>query len=173
MIEKTVILDDVGPATIYRNKLTNRIKITVKPDGMIRVTIPWMASFQSGENFLIEKKQWIVKTLGKMASKPMVNKLILPGHLFSTRNYRYEVSPASVRKVRIRYYEKEKLLRFQYPQEISVESPEIQESLKRVIEGVLRFEAKRFLPLRTAELASKLGYQINRVSIKGVSNIFR
>ncbi len=166
MIEKTVILDDIGPVTIYRNKRANRIKITVKTDGRIRATIPWMASFQSGEKFLIEKKQWIVMTITKMASKSTVNKMILPGHLFSTRNYRYEVVAASVSKVRIRYSEKEKLICFEYPREISAESPEIQQSLKRVIEGVLRFEAKRFLPLRTAELASKLGYQINRVSIK-------
>jgi predicted metal-dependent hydrolase len=163
---KTVVLDKVGPVTIFRNKLAHRIKITVKPNGEIRVTIPWGASFQTGENFLSEKRQWIEKTLGKLARKPLANKLILPGNLFSTRNYRYEVVPASVQKVRIRYSGQEKLVCFDYPQETSVESPEIQKKLKKVIEGVLRFEAKRFLPSRTAELASKLDYQINRVSVK-------
>jgi predicted metal-dependent hydrolase len=166
MDEKTVILEKVGPVTIYKNRLATRIKITVKPNGGIRVTIPYMASFQSGENFLVEKQQWIEKTLGKIARKPLANKLILPGNLLATRNFRYEVVAASVQKVRIRYSKQEKLVCFEYPIGASIEAPEIQKSLKRAIEGVLRFEAKRFLPERTAELASKLGYQINRITIK-------
>ncbi len=166
MNEKTIVLDRVGPVTIYRNKLANRIKITVKPGGVIRVTIPWRASFQSGEKFLTQKHQWIEKTLGKLALKHLGNRLILPGKLFETRNYRYEVVSASVQKVRLRYSKEKKIVCFEYPIEIPIESPEIQKSLKRVVEGMLRFEAKRFLPVRTAELASKLGYQINRVSVK-------
>jgi predicted metal-dependent hydrolase len=166
MNEKTVVLDKVGPVTIYRNKLAHRIKITVKPDRVVRVTIPWRASFQSGENFLIEKQQWLNRTLDKLARKPLANKIILPGNIFTTRNFRYEVAQASVQKVRIRYAKQEKLVCLEYPKEASIETPEIQKSLKRAIEGVLRFEAKRFLPARTAEIASKLGYQINRVTIK-------
>lgn len=166
MNEKTVILDNVGPVTIYRNKLANRIKITVKHGGGIRVTIPWTASFESGERFLHEKRQWVEKTLGKIARNPMANRLILPGHLFTTRNYRYEVVPAAVQKVRIKYSKEQKLVCFEYPIEAQVESPEIQKSLKQVVEGLLRFEAKRFLPSRATELASRLGYKINRVVVK-------
>ncbi len=166
MNEKTVVLDRLGPVTISRNKLARRIKITVKPGGEVRVTIPQGASFHSGETFLADKRQWIDATLEKLARRPSANSLILPGHLFSTRNYRYDVIPAPVKKVRIRYSEKEKLVSFEYPEEMPVEAPEIQKSLKRVIEGMLRFEAKRFLPARTVEIASKLGYQINRISVK-------
>ena len=59
MNEKTVILEKVGAVTISRNKMATRIKITVKPDGKIRVTVPWLATLQSGEKFLVEKQQWI------------------------------------------------------------------------------------------------------------------
>jgi predicted metal-dependent hydrolase len=166
MNEKTVVLDQLGPVTISKNKLARRIKITVKPGREIRVTIPEGASFHSGEIFLSEKRQWIEKTLDKLARKPSASRLILPGNLFSTRNYRYEVVPSSVEKIRIKYSGKEKLICFEYPKEMPVESPDIQKSLKRLVEGALRFEAKRFLPVRTAELAAKLGYQINRVSVK-------
>jgi predicted metal-dependent hydrolase len=166
MIEKTVNLEKVGPVTIFRNRMATRIKITVKPDGIVRVTIPWMASFQSGEKFLAEKQQWIEKTLGKLARRPVSPKTIAPGNIFTTRNFRYEVVPAPVPAVRIRYSSVEKVVSLEYPMEIPIEMPEIQKGLKRVIEGVLRFEAKRFLPMRAVELASKMGYQINRVTIK-------
>src|ERR1035437_1874413 len=166
MTEKTVNLEKLGPVTIYRKKLATRIKITVKPGGEIRVSIPWAASFQSGERFLIDKQQWIEKTLEKLARKPTSSKIISQGNIFTTRNFRYEVAPASVRAVRIRYSKEEKVVCLEYPIEKPIEMPEIQKSLKKVIEGVLRFEAKRFLPVRTAELASIMGFQINRVTIK-------
>lgn len=166
MTEKTVNIENLGPVTIYRKKQSTRIKITVKPGGEIRVSIPWGASFQSGEQFLIDKREWIEKTLEKLAQKPSANILIAQGNVFSTRNFRYEVAPASVSSVRIRYSKEEKLVCLEYPKEKEIEMPEIQKSLKKVIEGVLRFEAKRFLPSRAAELASKLGYEINRVTIK-------
>jgi len=166
MKEKTVNIENFGPVTIYRKKLATRIKITIKPGGEIRVSIPWDASFQSGEKFLVDKQQWIEKTLEKLARKPTSSKIISQGNIFTTRNFRYEVAPASVRAVRIRYSKEEKVVCLEYPMEKPIEMPEIQKSLKKVIEGVLRFEAKRFLPVRTAELASKMGYQINRVTIK-------
>lgn len=166
MNEKTVILEKVGAVTISRNKMATRIKITVKPDGKIRVTVPWLATLQSGEKFLVEKQQWIENTLEKLARRPASSKLILPGNIFTTRNFRYEVAQAAVPKVRIRYSKIEKLVCLEYPMEAAIDMPEIQKSLKMAIEGVLRFEAKRFLPVRTAELASKMGYQINRVTIK-------
>jgi predicted metal-dependent hydrolase len=166
MTEQTVHLEKVGPVTIYRKKQATRIKITIKPGGEIRVSIPWAASFQSGEKFLIDKQLWIEKTLEKLARKPSSNKLISEGNIFTTRNFRYEVAPAAISKVRIRYSKEEKVVCLEYPKEKPIETPDIQKSLKKVIEGVLRFEAKRFLPVRTAELASKMGYQINRVTIK-------
>ena len=166
MTEQTVNLENVGPVTIFRNKLATRIKITIKPGGEIRVSIPWNAPFKSGEKFLIDKQQWIEKTLDKLARKTSTPKLISDGNIFTTRNFRYEIAPASVQTVRIRYSKEEKVVCLEYPREKPIEIPEIQNSLKKVIEGVLRFEAKRFLPVRTAELASKMGFQINRVTIK-------
>lgn len=166
MTEKTVNLEEFGPVTIYRNKQATRIKIIVKPDGRIRVTIPWQVSFLNGEKFLVEKKEWIESTRKKLARRPTSSSLILQGNIFNTRNFRYEVVPASVTAVRIRYLKEEKVVCLEYPIEKPIETPEIQKSLKKVIEGVLRFEAKRFLPMRATELASKMGYQINRVTIK-------
>jgi len=166
MTEHIVNLENVGPVAIFRKKLATHIKITVKPSGEIRVCIPWAASFQSGEKFLIEKQLWIEKTLEKLARRPISSRLILQGNIFTTRNFRYEVVPASVPAVRIRYLKDEKVVYLEYPIDKPIEMPEIQKSLKKVIEGVLRFEAKRFLPMRATELASKMGYQINRVTIK-------
>jgi predicted metal-dependent hydrolase len=166
MTEKIIQLESIGPVTIYRNRRSTRVKITIKTGGEVRVSIPWTSSFESGEKFLTEKKQWIESTLSKIARRTGSSGMISPGVLFNTRNYQYLVSPAPTDKIRISFSRQENTVQLLYPEFLNVASPDIQEKLKKVIEGVLRFEARRFLPVRAQQLASGLGYQINRVTIK-------
>lgn len=166
MSNKQINIADIGSVTIYKNRQATRFKITIRPDGTTRVTIPWLASFQSGEKFLSEHLPWIVQSKEKMSQKRVAPKLIQAGHLFSTRNYNYEVRCADVSKLRIRYVEKEKCIFFEYPMNQSLESGELQNQLKTTIENVLRFDAKKYLPLRIAELAANLGYTFEKVTIK-------
>lgn len=166
MNSKQVNIGEIGEVTISKNRQATRFKITVRPNGAVRVTIPWISSFRSAEKFLAEHLLWITQTKEKLAKKSGAPKLIQPGHLFSTRNYRYEVSPADVLKIRIRYAEKEKCIFFEYPENQPIESDELQNGLKHTIGNVLRFDAKKYLPLRIAELASSLGYSYEKVTIK-------
>jgi len=166
MSDKQINVAGIGLATIYKNRQANRFKITIRQNGTIRVTIPWLASFQSGEKFLSEHLLWIAQTKENLAKRSGAPKMIQPGHLFSTRNYHYEVCPANVPKIRIRYAEKEKSIFFEYPMNQLIESVELQNQLKATIENVLRFDAKKYLPSRIAELAISLGYSFQKVTIK-------
>jgi len=166
MSVKQVFIENIGEVTINKNRQATRFRITIRPDGKVRVTIPWIASFQSGEKFIAEHLQWISQTKEKLAKKPFTPKLIQPGHLFSTRNYHYHVSSTDVPRFKIRYIEKEKIVFFECPVSQSIESEELQNKLKLAIENVLRFDAKKFLPLRIAELALSLGYTYQKVTIK-------
>jgi predicted metal-dependent hydrolase len=166
MNSKLVNIGEIGEVTISKNRQATRFKITVRPNGAVRVTIPWITSFRSGEKFLSEHLEWIAQTKEKLAKKSGAPKLIQPGHLFSTRNFRYEVSPADVPKLRIRYAEKEKCIFFEYPMDQLIESDELQNRLRHTIGNVLRFDAKKYLPVRIAELASSLGYTYQKMTIK-------
>ena len=178
---KEVFVEDIGAVTISRNRQAVRFKISVRPDGKIRVTIPWLASFKSGEQFLKEHIKWITETKEKLAKKPRVSKLIQPGHLFTTRNFEYHVCAAAVPHLHIRhvkyksgrdleshpdYARRENQIFFEYPSNLPIESDELQKGLALMIENVLRFDAKKYLPGRIAELATKLGYKFQRVTIK-------
>ncbi len=163
---KQVLIEQIGAVTITRNRQATKFKISVKPDGAIRVTIPWLASFRSGEKFLNEHLQWITQTKEKLAKKPVVSKLIQPGHLFSSRNYHYHVGPADILQPRIRYDKNEQRVYFEYSGNQPIESAELQKVLLRMIENVLRFDAKKYLPERISQLASNLGYSFQKVTIK-------
>ena len=163
---KQINIDPIGTVSITKNRQATRFKIAVRPDGTVRVTLPWTASFQSGEKFLREHLEWISQTKEKLAGKSGAPKLIQPGHLFSTRNYNYLVCSSDVSRFKIRYSEKEKNVLFEYPMNQIIETAEMQNTLKLAIENVLRFDAKKYLPLRIAELASSLGYNYKKITIK-------
>ena len=166
MSVKEVFVEHIGAVTINRNRRAIRFKISIRPDGKIRVTIPWMASYLSGEEFLAQHISWIAKTKEKMAEKPSSPKFILPGHLFSTRNYQYHVCSAEIPHLRIRYAQQEKQVFFEYPANQMIESEEMQKKLTLMIGHVLRFDARKYLPGRIAELAKTLGYNFQKVTIK-------
>ncbi len=163
---KQINIEGVGVVAITKNRQSTRFRLAVRPDGTVRVTIPWTASFLNGEKFLCEHLEWISQTKEKLAGKSGTPKLIQPGPLFSTRNYNYHVCSSDVSRLKIRYSEKEKNVLFEYPMNQLIESDELQNTLKHAIENVLRFDAKKYLPLRIAELASTLGYTYKKVTIK-------
>lgn len=163
---KEVFVEHIGAVTISRNRQAVRFKIAVRPDGKVRVTIPWLASFLSGEKFLTQHLQWIADTQKKMALKPVAPKSIQTGHLFSTRNYHYHVCSADLPQLRIRYSREEQQVIFEYPENQLIESDEVQSRLKLMVEHVLRFDARKYLPGRIAELAKELGYSFQKVTIK-------
>ena len=166
MLVKEVFVEHIGAVTISRNRQAVRFKVAVRPDGKVRVTIPWLASFVSGEKFLNQHLQWITDTREKMARKPMAPKSIQPGHQLSTRNYHYHVCSADIPQLRIRYSREEKQVFFEYPVTQPIESDELQSKLKLMIEHVLRFDARKYLPGRISELAKNLGYTYQKVTIK-------
>ena len=166
MSNKLIHIENIGTITISKNRQTRQFKITLRPDGNIRVTIPWMETFRSGEQFLMDHLDWITQTKEKLNKKLGSLHRIKPGRLFSTRNYHYQVAPAEISQFKIRYAEKENCVHFEYPAHKDIESDEVQNILKQAIENVLRFDAKKYLPKRIAELASNLGYTYQKVTIK-------
>jgi predicted metal-dependent hydrolase len=166
MNTKQVFVEHIGPVTINKNHRSTRFKITVRPNGTTTVTLPWIATFQSGEKFIAEHLQWIIQTKEKLLKKQSPPKLIQAGHVFSTRNYHYQVRSANVPALRIRYAESDRHIFFEYPDNLLIESESIQIKLRLMIENVLRFDAKKYLPGRIAELATSLGYSFSKVTIK-------
>ena len=166
MNKKQLTVENIGPVTITKNRQATRFKISVQPNGTTRVTIPWLASFINGEKFLHEHLEWILHAKEKMVGRLKPPRLIQPGHLFSTRNYHYEISTGEGSKLKIRYADKEKKIFFETPCGQNFDNQDLQIQLKQAVENVLRFDAKQYLPVRIAELARKLGYTYKNVTIK-------
>jgi predicted metal-dependent hydrolase len=164
--DKTIEVDGIGKVQIIRNIRSKRLRIAVKTSGDVVVTIPASFPFSKGEDFLREKKEWVVRTQKKLEKQGIVTLQLQPGDLFATRNATYVLAERETDKIKVLVRREEKIVVIAYPIGLSLSSPDNQKKISKVIEGVLRYEAKRYLPLRMRELADMLGYSFKVVTIK-------
>ena len=164
--ERMVHLAPVGDVRIVRHPRSARVRISVTPSGEVKVTIPMGASFSLGEKFLLEKREWLAEVLKKLEKRQSLAPQLIDGELFKTRNFAYRVSAAPLDRLRIRLLNAEKTMLIEYPNLHELNSPVIKNGIRKLVDGGLRFEARRYLPQRTAQLAAELGYHINRVVVK-------
>jgi len=166
MSEKTLFVDGIGEVQLVRKARSKRLRISVKSTGEILVSIPWLLSFSRGEAFLEEKKEWVIKTKQKLEKHGLTRKALVPGFLFATRNFSYQLLPVASNRIQVKLHEKEQSVVISYPEALSLREPEILGKIKVMAEGVLRYEAKRYLPGRTRDLANQLGYSFKALTIK-------
>lgn len=159
-------MDGIGEVQLIRKARSNRLRISVKSTGAVSVTIPWLSSFSSGEAFLEEKREWVIKTRLKLERQGLTRKSLMPGYLFSTRNFKYHLSPIKADRINVQVRHEEQSVVIGYPEMASLQNAEISDKIKFSVEGVLRYEAKRYLPGRTRELANQLGYSFKAITIK-------
>jgi len=166
MSTKILFVEGIGEVLLVRKSSLKHLRISVKSTGEVLVSIPWLFSFSRGEVFLEEKRKWVIKTQQKLEKHGLTRKPLEPGLLFSTRSFNYHLNPGKNEKVKVQLRHEQRIAEINYPEQSSLEDPEILSKIKSAIEGVLRYEAKRYLPGRTRELANQLGYSFKALTIK-------
>lgn len=166
MSTKLLFVEGIGEVQLVRKARSSRLRISVKASGEVLVSIPWLLPFSRGEAFLDEKKEWVINTLQKLKKRGVTKKPLVPGLLFSTRNYAYFLLPGKTDRIKVKLNPEEKTVSIWYPEMASLQNPEIQHTIKLAVDGVLRYEAKRYLPVRARELATQLGYTFKALTIK-------
>jgi predicted metal-dependent hydrolase len=166
MSSKVLFVDGIGEVQLVRKTQSKRLRISVKSSGEVVVSIPWLMPFSRGVEFLEEKRAWVIKTQLKLGKHGLIRKALVPGLLLGTRSLQYLLLPGSCDKIKVNFLPGEKSVVINYPVVASLQDPEIKEKIRLAVEGVLRYEAKRYLPGRTRELANQLGYSFKALTIK-------
>jgi predicted metal-dependent hydrolase len=166
MNEKTMYVSGIGEVQMVRRARSKRLRIAVKSTGAVVVSIPWQSTFSTGESFLEEKKDWVIQTIQKLEKHGLTRKSLQPGEIFSTRSFQYFLLPMKVERVKVFVKQDEHIVEIGYPENESLEEPIFRDIIKYSIDGVLRYEARRYLPARTMELAKNLGYSFKSITLK-------
>ncbi len=156
MTAKVVQFNQIGPVSFQRNRRSKNIKIRVKPDQSVHVSFPWYALSAEVVNFVNKNISWIVLQQQKMAAKKPE---LLVESVIKTKLHTIEIKKGE----KLDASGKNGLI------EIWVDDFQTEKSklfVQKIIEDVYRFEARKLLPGRLAELAQKYGFQYNNIGIR-------
>ncbi len=157
MAYKRFTLPDGTPVTVYKRKSSRNVRLTVTPDGEIKVSIPRWTAYAIGLRFAHSRLDWI-----KSQQKPPVR--LVDGQRIG-KAHRLRFTPrAGAAKVATRVSQTEVMVT--YPPDEDGAAVAVQEAAKRAVIRALRAEAETLLPLRLADLAKRNGFTYNKVTIK-------
>lgn len=164
MTTKQINIEQVGPVSFLINDRSRRIRLRVKSDGEIVVSMPTSVSYRDAIRFAESKTDWILKQKSKIQAG---STLFAPESCFKTRFHQLTITKGNTEKVYNRVGNG--IIQIFIPERVNHDLPKIQEFIKNTLIDVMRWEAKIYLPKRLNELAEKHGFKYQNVSIKNAS----
>ena len=164
MTTKTIHIDPIGEVTFTVNERSRRIRLSIKSDGEIVVTMPPAALYRDAVSFVESKADWIRKHKLKIKARSTI---FAPESCFKTRFHKLAITKGNTDKVYNRVGNG--IIQIFIPERVNHEQPKVQEFIKKTLVDVMRWEAKIYLPKRLKELADKHGFKYENVSIKNAS----
>ena len=164
MSTKYINIEYIGSVLFIINERSRRIRLSVKSDGEIVVSMPPSAHHQDAIRFVESKTDWILKQQSKVRSNLT---LFSPESCFKTRFHKLAITKGNTDKVYNRVGNG--IIQIFIPERLNHEQPKIQEFIKNTLIDVMRWEAKIYLPKRLKELAEIHGFKYEIVTIKNAS----
>jgi predicted metal-dependent hydrolase len=157
MAYKQFVLDDQTSVKIYKRRLSRSIRLTLAPNGEIRVTIPAWAPYRAGLEFARSRRSWIER-------QPRRSQTLQDGQAIG-KAHRLCLNPeATAVKVSTRVRQNEVIVT--YPASLPAADPIVQQAAQKAGVRALRRQAEALLPKRLDQLAAQHGFQYRSVKIK-------
>ncbi|MFT4532401.1 MAG: putative metal-dependent hydrolase [Candidatus Saccharimonadales bacterium] len=154
---KKLYIEHLGiSVTLTRRVGTRSIRISLRNDGTIKISVPYGVSDRSAEKFLISKAEWI-----KEHAKVRPN-LVDGQHI--GKSHRLVLLRSDVEAIKTRVGKNEVTVTL--PLDISADSDEAQHKIQSTAERALKKEAESLLPQRLEFLANKYDIEYGQVSVK-------
>ncbi len=156
-MQKHVVIDGIDvPIVFAKRKGTRSIRLSMKGDGTLRVSVPYGIPEMLAKRFVLQKRDWILEHI-----KP-VNILTSGQHI--GKNHRLLVIQGSSTRSHTKVTDTE--IRVTLPEGVRASSTEAQKTLRKACEKALLSEAERLIPQRVAMISEKSGIGCASVTIK-------
>ena len=147
-MQKHISVDGLEhPIVLSRRKGTRSVRLSIKSDGTIRVTVPYGVPELLAKRYVSQKKDWIEKHC-----KPAV---IISSDMHVGKNHRLIITQSGATRPSTRVSSTE--IRVSLPRGMSVSGSEAQKAIRRACEKALAQEAERLLPQRLETLSKQHG----------------
>jgi predicted metal-dependent hydrolase len=161
MSEKTVFIPPVGQVLLRKNPRSKRIKLYVKPNRQVIVSLPYLVRYREAERFAASHIPWILKQLTKYDH---LLPTFEPGSVYYTKSHLVKITEKDGEKITVKT--SGEVVSVFIPAGTDTNSKPFREIVEKVITEVYRREAKQYLPDRTAELAQQFGFRFNKVTVR-------
>jgi len=164
MNKKEILIKDIGNVILSKNKRAKKVTIRLKPFKGVSVTLPTYTSYKYAEKFVYEKKEWIRKSLSEI-EKIEEKKIVFENNsVFKTKQHTITFKSKKIEHIN---YKKDKLnIIVSYPDNVNYRDKEIQDIFYKIIEDVLRIEAKLLLPPKVIALSKKHNFKFAKIKIQ-------
>lgn len=165
MSSKIIYIQDVGDVSFIKSKRAKNARITIKPDSIVRVTVPYLMPYWMAKRFVTEKKIWIIKNIAKQEKRRKEGLTIFDEKTeFRTNLHQLVIKREGHNSMQSSVTNQN--ITVTIPMEADVYSTEVQQFIRKSVEESWRVEAKNKLPYRTEELANKFGFDYGKVTIR-------
>jgi len=158
MAFKTFEEPELGTVTIYKRRGSRSLRLTVQPDGNLRVTIPTWAPYASGLTFARSRSEWIrehtPETVGHLEHGQIIGK---------AHRLMFTTDLASS-KVATRITSS--LILVKMPPGSGIDKAIVQSAARNACIRALRRQAEDILPERLHALADTYGFKFRSVNVR-------
>lgn len=158
MATRHVVLPEIGAVTIYKRRGNRSLRLSVGPDGNVRVSMPHWLPYRVGEQFAISKQGWIER------NQPVAELVLAEGQGIGKAHRLVFTASSAAATVATRIAQNE--IRIDHHASLATTAPSVQRAAHKAALRALRKEAEALLPQRLATLAARTGLTYNNVRIK-------
>lgn len=158
-------LEPVGAIQVQKSNRSRRIRLRVKPDGQVQVSMPLLASEHQALDFVKSKIDWILKQQQDIKAGLTI---FSPNKCYKTKFH--ELKIVTIDQPKLSAMVGKGVIQVNLPSGMPYQQAEVQQFIRNILVQVMRREAKIYLPARTQELAQKNNMTINKVYVKHVKS---
>ena len=166
--EVTVDIIDVGSVLFKKSRRCKGVSIKLKPFNLIEVLYPANSSIKKAMEFVNSKKKWILSK--QEVIKKRENLLTVfdenTQFNFKTNLYKLKIKKHSGSEICIK--SQNGIIIVYYPENMPVSNELVQKKIREGITKVLRIEANKILPEKTAQMSSLHGFNYKKITVKNL-----
>lgn len=159
MAYKTFTIEGIGNVSVYKRKGSQSLRLSVRSDGSVRVTIPPWTPYQAGVAFVMARRGWISLHMPQQKGQALVDgQRIGKAHHLSL-----QMSPESTR---ITSSIRGTTIFIKYPVQLTANDPAVQKAARAASLRALRHQAAELLGRRLQQLAALHDLEYTSLHIK-------
>jgi predicted metal-dependent hydrolase len=156
MSQKIVDLPGIGPVILAKRRGAKNMRLTILPDGRVRVSLPPWVPYSAGMSFASMRSAWIRQHTSKLPLSVLTD----GQRIGKSYRLKFVKQPAAPTQARLG------INSITITSSLELGHASVQTKAKAAAERALKKEAQRLLGSRLDDLAKKNGFNYNQFKVK-------